>query len=107
MEKKLNLEEFELRNRTHYAFRAECTHDIIEFQKQLLNTDYNVLNWDFSYKQSSIFPDVECEITINLEIDDLKKLMMLIPDGHILYQTLKPINEYDGVRNYDLIPFND
>ena len=80
-----------------YKFRAECSHDVVEFiikiRTQLIN-----------FKMDSVpgFPDVEFEFETELRLDKIITVLKSIGDSHVMYQTVKPLAEYTGERNYSL-----
>jgi len=80
-----------------YKCRAECEEDILKFW------DNNIDDVSDLEIFSSLNP-LEVEATFNspLELSEIIKLMENIFDGHVMYQTVKPIDEYTGERDYDI-----
>ena len=87
-----------------YGFRADCVQDIIEFQNNLLFSSlykYNGLN--LNYSRHSIFPDVDCELEIDLEIDKVREIMRLQTDSHVMIQSISDYENYTGERDYIIV----
>lgn len=82
-------------NQTYkYSFRAECIFDVIEFQNNLrTNKLYKFNGWNFLYTMVKDFPDVDCELEIDLEIDKVREIMGLQTDSHVMIES---INYYDN-----------
>jgi len=80
-----------------YKFRAECAEDAYRFEAK--NRDA-ILNMQITPTEG--IPDVEVTIDCELKKSEIILLMKEIADGHVMYQTVLPINEYTGHRNYDL-----
>ena len=87
-----------------YGFRAECVEDIIEFQKNLMLSGlYKFNGWNLNYSRHSIFPDVDCELEIDLEIDTVRKIMRLQKDSHVMIQSISDFENYTGERDYIIV----
>lgn len=83
-----------------YGFRAECAYDIIEFQNNLMsNKLYKYNGWNFNYSRHNIFPDVDCELEIDLEIDKVQEIMRLQIDSHVMVQSITDYKNYTGKRD--------
>lgn len=80
-----------------YQFRAECRHDAERFYEENSEAIANltITPWEG-------FPDVDVTFESHLELNEIIELMKDIDDGHVMYQTVKPIDEYTGERDYDL-----
>ncbi|WP_395654686.1 hypothetical protein [Flavobacterium sp.] len=86
-----------------YGFRAECAYDIIEFQKNLMSNKLHKYNgWNFNYSRHNIFPDVDCELEIDLEIDKVREIMRLQIDSHVMVQSITDYENYIGERDYTI-----
>lgn len=76
-----------------YRFRAECDDDVLALRKilrgKLLKIQQTV---------TSPFPDVEVKIITKLTINEIKRAMEKVPDGHVMYETIALANEYTGER---------
>lgn len=74
----------------YFKFRAECLHDVSEFLEK------------FTPSKGAIYfemeKDVECIIETVAQIDEVIAYMNLVPDSHVMIETIKPINEYTGIR---------
>jgi hypothetical protein len=78
-----------------YSFRAECQHDV-DTWVALIKTDCI----DLQSQQDPIFPDVDCTFKSSLSLLQLRNSMMLVPDGHVMYETLNTTDQYTGERDY-------
>jgi hypothetical protein len=86
-----------------YGFRAECVEDIIEFQKNLMsNKLYKYNGWNFNFSRHNIFPDVDCELEIDLEIDKVREIMRLQIDSHVMIQSITDYENYTGERDFSI-----
>ncbi len=86
-----------------YGFRAECAYDVIEFQKNLRsNKLYKYNGWNFIYSGHKLFPDVDCELEIDLEIDKVREIMRLQSDSHVMVQSITDYENYTGERDYKI-----
>ena len=49
--------------------------------------------------QKFLIPDVDLTIeTDTLTLPQLKKFIEQVPDGHVMYETVKPLSKYTGIR---------
>ena len=86
-----------------YGFRAECVYDIIEFQKNLVFDElYKYNGWNLIYSRHNIFPDVDCELEIDLEIEKVRELMRKQTDSHVMTQSITNYENYTGERDYSI-----
>lgn len=86
-----------------YGFRAEFVYDIIEFQNNLMsNKLYKYNGWNLNYSRDSIFPDVDCELEIDLEIDKVREIMRLQIDSHVMTQSINDYDNYTGDRDFSI-----
>lgn len=76
-----------------YKLRAECSHDIEQF-KQWMEGD----TWNHQQDKDQNFPDVELTFDSALSQEKINSVLRLIPDSHVMIETLKPIEEYTGER---------
>ena len=79
-----------------YALRAEAPRDIMLFIKAIRN--------ESAFKQLLIPDDVDASLVFlsGLSLDELRECIGGIDDGHVMRQTVMPISEYTGERNYEL-----
>lgn len=81
-----------------YKFRAECEIDAEQFQEEnvdvISDLEINIIDVDF--------PDVHVTFESELSLEEIIDRMIIIPDGHVMYQTVQPIEKYTGNRNYNL-----
>jgi hypothetical protein len=86
-----------------YSFRAEYVNDIIEFQNNLMSNELHKYNgWNLNYSRHNIFPDVDCELEIDLEIDKVREIMRLQTDSHVMTQSIKDYENYTGDRDFSI-----
>lgn len=77
-------------------FRAECVKDVLQVVHVLSATERA------SIEVSMLQPGNEPEITIDLgttDIEELRRTMCAVEDGHVMVETLKAETEYDGERD--------
>lgn len=79
-----------------YKFRVECNadYDLIK----IVVGDRMVEN-ECSY---NMFGGAEVTIESSLSLDQIRRILYSITDAHVATQTVMPIAEYTGERNYDL-----
>ena len=80
-----------------YKFRAECSQDAEQFKQENREAISN-----FEIVPVEGFPDVDVTFDSHLELSEIIELMKDIDHGHVMYQTVKPVDEYTGKRDYDL-----
>lgn len=77
-----------------YKLRAEIIHDIVDmltfFSPKIVR--YKV----YSLEQG--LPDVVMEFDTELDLDTLISYLKNLPDSHVMYETLKAIDDYTGER---------
>jgi len=78
-----------------YKFRAECEEDVRALQTRMLGDFYIC-------KSVATPPDVTVILESNLSLPEIINLMRTVSDAHVMHQTVKPIEEYTGERDYDL-----
>lgn len=83
---------------TEYKLRAECFDDIRHFGKLAKNKISNII----PQPCGSGIPDYKLVFTSKLGIDELRKIMKKVPDGHVMRQTLNFKGIYTGKRNMDI-----
>ena len=83
-------------NKTAYKFRVECGPDYTRIKRVI--GDRMVEN---KYECDG-FGDIEVTIESTLSLDQLRQLISSVPDAHVAVQTIMPVAEYTGDRNYDL-----
>lgn len=79
-----------------YKLRAECTQDILLFIGMIIDRVKS-----FSMLPMPEVPDVEFEFTLDATLEELLDCLQYIDDGHVMYQTVQPIEQYTGDRDYD------
>jgi len=85
-----------------YKFRAECNSDITELLNILPIGDMVSFN-NSPLVEDMQFPDRKVELEFKeLSLEGLRDIMRKITDGHVMLQTVMPIDEYTAVRNYKI-----
>lgn len=97
-----------LPNYNQYKCRAECPRDVIEaksylekhYPEQLKNSVVEPMVLVVGGQEVPI-PDVDWSFSCTLEYKDLTEALIDsgISDIHVLCESLKPANKYDGKRN--------
>jgi len=82
----------------HHKFRAECEADVDELIK-LLPKEYS--HTVKVMRPNPIFPDVVVDIITPLTATELENLMRQVTDGHVMLQTVAPLDHYTGDRDYN------
>ena len=77
-----------------YQFRAECQNDVDEFKALLSEDDQERL----TMFPDPMLPDVDCELSSYLSLDELRKLMGQITDSHVMVESLNLASAYTGDR---------
>lgn len=75
-----------------YKFRAECINDVLEFMK-LAKFEY-----DIKIIRKGLFPDVVVEIATKENLKSIVSIFKLIPDSHVILETIQPKKTYTGHR---------
>jgi len=88
-----------------FKFRAECLNDIIEFQNNLMDNKMIIrpMRWNLKYINHFLFPDVECDLEINLGIDEVREIMKLQLDSHVMIQTINDLENYTSERDFTIV----
>lgn len=82
-----------------YKFRAETISDALFFCNSCPEGTLS----NFESKIDKDFPDVEVSFSCaELDIDFLRRMAGRVDDGHVIVQTLQPLENYTGERNYEL-----
>lgn len=82
---------------TLYKLRAECLEDIHGFQAAAKGTVT-----DLKVQLLGELGDCEATFASPLSLKALRMLLSIIPDAHVMLQTLQPANSYTGDRDYTL-----
>lgn len=83
---------------TEIKFRAECDLDALLFMRLLMN--YVQQPWLMVSEYSE--PDVTFRLKEDISIDDLRWVASVIPDAHVIVQTLATSKDYSGQRDNSL-----
>ena len=81
-----------------YKFRAECKTDAFKLIDLLTDVvEYNI------EPLITELPDVEITVeTKETTLDELRNTMQKITDGHVMVQTVMPVEKYTGERDYTI-----
>ena len=84
-----------------YRFRAETPVDIEDWFKVLKSKGLKSKIKKFKETQVEDLPDVDVEFESELELELLRKTMMLVVDGHVMVESLDYSDRYNGDRYYE------
>jgi hypothetical protein len=76
----------------HYRFRAEFQSDVTRLKEELDGT-YRIIPDVF-------FPDVEVDLYTAKSLEEVKRIMEGLDDGHVMAQTVAHFTSYTGTRVY-------
>jgi len=76
-----------------YKFRAELLADTSLLRRLLPLAQIEI-------EEISPLGDVEVTIRTTASIDELSEIFGLIPDGHVMVETLTPLSAYTGKRTF-------
>jgi hypothetical protein len=83
-----------------YKFRAETEKDAEDFLNMLayknIRSPYHARFTPLSVDQP--LPDVEVVLETDIPYDDIMNSLLLVNDSHVMIETIKPIEEYTGIR---------
>ena len=86
---------------TTYKFRAECIQDVDLFTILIGELATN-LKTEMDFPELDWAADVVVTFDSELPIEEIIIIMNGVDDGHVLYQTVQPIEKYTGARDYSL-----
>lgn len=70
----------------HYSFRAECAHDVAQFQSAC---DVAGVTVALTLHPDELLPDVDVGMESPASLDELRNVMRKVEDGHVMLQTLR------------------
>lgn len=76
---------------TIMKLRAECLADVVRLTQKIGFNQGKVTTFEGR-------PDVEFEFVTNLGLETILRLIAQIEDGHVMYETIQPIQDYTGDR---------
>lgn len=82
-----------------FKLRAECQIDISNFLQKAEESGYKIELAEGG-KMEDGFPDAELTFSSNESAENLRLVADSVVDGHVMAQTLQPLEEYTGVRVY-------
>jgi len=81
---------------TAYKLRAECVQDILNFINQLVNhgikANFGSIN--------TLYNELVFETKISR--DEIMALIRKVEDGHVMLQTIQPLEKYTGARDWNI-----
>lgn len=83
-----------------FKFRAECQNDVSKLMKHIPRKEFNILE-----KETDTLEGVTITFKTRLPIIRIMRYMGLVEDGHVMYQTISPLEKYTGERNYEIDVF--
>lgn len=86
-----------------FAFLAECLMDVLSFASAFWLP--GVSDQDVVEVIATQFSDVDVLVTTSRKIDCLRDAMAEVVDGHVMWQTLHPIDKHTRNRDYSLREF--
>jgi len=90
-----------------YKFRAECRPDVDRLHKVLSAAHIEIIDWHIapqtlSHKGKQFpIPDVEVSFKTNVPLQTIQHAMRLVPDSHVMIETIQPIGSFSGERIYE------
>lgn len=84
-----------------FKFRAECLKDAYKAIKPLFKTDRKDLEYIDIRPLDKDIPDVVVTISTNLSKEDVLDYLRMVPDGHVMVETLEFDFNYTGERDYE------
>ena len=87
-----------------YKLRGEVFGDVCEFYKLIAKTGNKIVEIKVEtayFPDGFPMPDFTMEFSTNMNIETIKKLLRRGQDLHIMAETVKPIELYDGERDFD------
>jgi hypothetical protein len=88
------------RNKPTHKFRAECPVDVAHFI--LLLPEVGKFCKIVAWNPHPLTPDLEVTLATEMTTQQLRQVMAQVEDGHVMRQTLQPIAEYTGERDFSL-----
>lgn len=85
-----------------YKFRAETIVDIEKWLSALRTNGAMLVDSIHVQSISRELPDVEVTFYSDDTLDDIRDVMRHVVDGHVMWQTVQPVAEYTGERDYEL-----
>jgi len=94
---------------SNYKLRGECYVDVAQFLEKLIdkcNSEIRHHRFEtiniFQDPDKCGFPDCDLEFSTTLSLEQIRDLLKLIPDSHVMLQTVELAENYTGERNYDI-----
>ena len=85
-----------------YKFRAECSTDVINFFRALEEDSFSSIHIQSQDIEGTPIPDVDVIFNCNLRLARLIQIAKQVEDCHVIAQTVRPIDQYTGERNYNI-----
>ena len=80
----------------HFKFRAECVTDVLQLRIRLRVDCLKTI------MEIGQFPDTVVDLYTTMSLDEVKKEIRSIEDGHVMLQTIALEHDYTGERDYEL-----
>ena len=88
-------------NEQTFKFRAECLLDVLEALRALPGEIKSYRIDSAGKEELSWIPDVEVTLTsTNMTVEDIRRGLAQIPDGHVMFETCQPVDLYTGERDF-------
>jgi len=81
---------------TRFKMRAECTHDVTVFLSRV-----PVVSILIERDLDLMYPDVDVTFVTNVTLDNVRRCIAGIPDGHVMLETVELESNYTGERKPD------
>ena len=82
---------------TRFKLRAECFQDVVEFINKVPKKV-----WQIKVEQEDFLPDMVFEFSSEMTLQEIILVLSKIQDGHVMMDTINPIEKYTGERRYGL-----
>lgn len=88
---------------TEFKFRAETMVDVGKLKKLLDKLGIETSDWKVKpqFHGDMPLPDVTVTFRTDILLGQLKHIIALVPDGHVMHQTIAPVDAYTGERTYE------
>lgn len=81
-----------------FRFRAELLSDVVKFFALMKKKDKQIIKHFSIHSVDSELPDVVVDIQSEWPLAGLKECIGLMPDSHVMKETLEEIQNYTGER---------
>ena len=81
---------------TKYKFRSECLSDILLFLGTALDK-VRLVSIEIA-AADEFLPDCTCTIAARTDLETIREILGIVPDGHVMVETLAYEQDYTGIR---------